>query len=68
VESMACCLPAAQENNIQLPLTRFDDAELVRFAGTCGLLTASSVPERAAAVEGGVRRMVHTVEWLASQR
>ena len=29
---------------------------------------ATTVAERAAAVEGGVRRIVTTAEWLASQK
>ncbi|EFN59997.1 hypothetical protein CHLNCDRAFT_133154 [Chlorella variabilis] len=59
-----------QENEVELPGDRFDatNAELLRFAKACNLLTAKTPEQRAAAVEAGVSRVVHTQEWAGRQR
>lgn len=54
-----------EECEVQLPSPRFDDdAELLRYAKSCGLLNANTIPERVSAVELAVRKVAESVNWL----
>jgi hypothetical protein len=51
-----------------LPGARAGDAELLRFAAACGLLSAASALERGQAIERGVRRVADASDWLELTR
>jgi hypothetical protein len=61
-----------QQCQVHLPSPRFQQpslpAELLRYAKTCGLLTASSTSDRATSVEAAVRQVIETSDWLAQQQ
>jgi hypothetical protein len=61
-----------QQCQVHLPSPRFQQpslpAELLRYAKTCGLLTASSTSGRATSVEAAVRQVIETSDWLAQQQ
>jgi CRAL/TRIO domain len=58
------------ECGIELAPPRWDEtnAELMRFAETCGLKEAETPAERGIAIEKAVRRVIATVEWTLEQK